>query len=258
MLPAAQYQFLQTHFNGIQHISRMPVHSSNLCLKVKANTGDLYFVKYYKAASQIDNIRTELALVNWAAKADLGISSLHFDSSLKLAIFPFLQATDLASQPILLSDKINRLACLLARLHQVKQAPPKNLQQQKLLQDLKANSSKLSIDRQILALAKHLDQSQGPSVVCHGDASFANILCRQTDLLIDWEYARLAPVEYDLASAICINQLSFEASQQLLEAYQTASGKQICRHRLKNYQSVFQILNQLWYKQHESGYTRQF
>lgn len=257
-LPASQRAFIEQQLGRLNSLESLPVRSSNLCLKAVAG-GRSYFIKYFNAAVAHENLQNEFTALDWAAKQGLALPEIALCKTLRLAIFPFVEQPDLAHLNAPKSYKIKRLANALKHLHQSPKKAP-NIIQQRLEHDLKttAFACEQHLPKTLIALAQKLDGNQDSLRVCHGDASFANLLCAQNSHFIDWEYARLAPVEYDLASSICINHFSPRDQEEFIDAYTKDLQQPLNPSKIAEYLSIFQILNQLWYKGYQTGYTSAF
>lgn len=76
------------------------------------------------------------------------------------------------------------------------------------------------LDQSILSYARYLDAQREHMVFCHHDLSLGNILLRQDRVqLVDWEYARIGHVLFDLASIVDSAELDKNQSRFLLEQY---------------------------------------
>ena len=97
------------------------------------------------------------------------------------------------------------------------------------------------------ALAQQLTTAlwtHSPYVVCHIDLNPTNIL-GQSDgdaILIDWEYARCGPAEYDLAVVIETHQFSPEVTDKFLAHY----DNQRLSAQVSTNQFAYRIIELLW------------
>jgi aminoglycoside phosphotransferase (APT) family kinase protein len=98
------------------------------------------------------------------------------------------------------------------------------------------------------AALHNLHESQAPLVLCHNDLNPLNIVVdqQQRTWLVDWEYAGLGDVVFDLAS--CVSQHDFTAAQcdRFLASYESAGG--VCdRRRFELACWAFDYVQWLWY-----------
>ena len=159
------------------------------------------------------------------------------------------------------------LAEQLLRIHQL---PVLHAPQQRLEFELQQLKSQLpvSIDeirfQRMLALATTLDSSSPRDTLCHGDLSVNNVLCGTDKQLyiLDWEYAVIAGVAYDLAFCNCINGFTSTQRNALIESYYLQctylAGNELQRHDSKQltlkslhkecelYFELFNYINELW------------
>ncbi|TMM45780.1 hypothetical protein [Colwellia ponticola] len=125
------------------------------------------------------------------------------------------------------------------------------------------------------------------SVVCHGDINFSNILIgaitndhindipqskdnhnnsiKISDLdrvkhrawLIDFECAHLAPLEYDLAMFMAVNNIAFTDRNELVNTYLTLAPSAFINKKLLTYYLLSSyFINGLWYLAHNTDSTR--
>lgn len=89
---------------------------------------------------------------------------------------------------------------------------------------------------------EHLPDDDAPSVLCHGDIGFHNMVMDKGELsvVVDWEYAHLGDPAEDLAYVLNTagNTLDWD---KFLKLYQDNGGRKVSQDRIK----VFQVWNQL-------------
>jgi thiamine kinase-like enzyme len=149
------------------------------------------------------------------------------------------------------------LATQLTRIHQLPalHAPKQRLgcELQRLKSQLMVNIDELHFQK-MLDLAIQLDQSSSNDTLCHGDLSLNNVLqgTNKKIYILDWEYAVIACVAYDLAFCNCINGFSKNESTTLISHYYSllpSPQKQSLESLQKKchlYLIVFIYINELW------------
>ena len=98
--------------------------------------------------------------------------------------------------------------------------------------------------------------SESPSILCHGDINFTNILIdnKQRSWLIDFECAQLAPVEFDLAMFIAVNNIATDQVSELVNHYRKLVPTYQPNEQLLTYYLLFSFyINGLWYFDNING-----
>ena len=251
-ISAEDIKWIEEKVGSVHSIKILTSGLTNNCFKVKTQTG-LFFVKKFNL-SRLDKqaIQNEQQVRQWAESVNLSPLTFFYSQTLNLLIQRFEVAGDLASSNLAMDDKIQQVATCLARLHQQALQPHTKLTKQDLTHEsslLIARAQRSTADyKNLIQLCKKLDENSQLNCLCHGDMSFQNLLLGSENKIIDWEYARLAEVEYDLASSIVINQLTLAQQQSLIEKYQAAmANKRISIDKITDYQIVFTEINKLWH-----------
>ncbi|WP_440906226.1 phosphotransferase [Catenovulum sp. SX2] len=252
MLSRTQQLLIQQNFGSILNIESINKGYSNQCFKLlvlnSSNQQQSLFVKSLNN-KDVAHIQHEQHARCIAEKAMLTPKCLLQNAQQKLLVIEYVQADKQAC--------IQDIALLLAHTHlalthsidsQLVQSLQQNIIPQRLAADIQALAPADKLDKTLLELAQLLDNECTNQVFCHGDISRDNILkTRDKTYLVDWEYARMASAEYDLAASICINQLNVTEQKQLVDEYQKHSQSSINQALLLRYIQVFEYLNKLWF-----------
>ncbi len=253
--------FIQEHFGPIQESHFLAKGLSNdnyhLVLQTKNKLKNSLFVKQLKQNHIEPEQRIMLQDIHrHCYKQGLSSKLLLTNDKLKLEVHEYCPEPNLEKHKCPPLDKLQILATVLINLHStdISIMEASSLPFQALHNNLKtlAQQSKQQLPKSILKLAKDLDQQAQDNgthnVLCHGDLSFSNILVAAKIKIIDWEYARLAPPEYDLAACICINRLNEHDSQILIDSYSNHAPNdyQLLPKLIKQYIEIFTTLNKLW------------
>lgn len=98
-----------------------------------------------------------------------------------------------------------------------------------------------------------------PKVLCHNDMLFENLLYSTADELIhvlDWEYAKLSPPSFDLATFCCHYFLNDEALQRLLQGYSDGISagahsesyhNPVTQQSIRAFEPAASIVEKLWF-----------
>jgi len=113
-----------------------------------------------------------------------------------------------------------------------------------------------SVDRSLTSVIDQIILASGSSsVLCHGDMNYTNILIDniQKPWLIDFECAHKAPVEFDLAMFVAVNNVPIERLDDLLTDYRKLNQAHDCNIELLKYYIAFSFyINGLWYLDNKS------
>ncbi|WP_088332015.1 phosphotransferase [Lacimicrobium sp. SS2-24] len=156
-----------------------------------------------------------------------------------------LEEVDVTSE-----DKVSILAARLARIHH----QPVDCAELNLVDDWQGYLAQLGLTSGPLfekAQAYQEYWQQAPkNTLCHHDLAFEHLCIEPQGMVLDWEYAACSVAEFDLASAMMINQLDDQQSRVLTERY--------ARVMQRNEQSVWlqvqamlplaQLTYELWYR----------
>lgn len=101
----------------------------------------------------------------------------------------------------------------------------------------------------IAGLLPRLATSSGPLVLCHNDLLRANRL-RHGDRLwaVDWEYAAMGPIWFDLAAVTAGDEWPETAVAALLEAYLGRTPLPGEQARFRCFECAYRYLELLWYQ----------
>ncbi len=239
-----------THINTI-----VPITSglSSQCYQVNADN-NIFFAK--KASTEESQV-TLLA-------AEQGISPKVVYHDQHWLVSQFLADENLDQSRCCVDEKITMAIRLLTQCHQVN-AMPSKLVPNAIVQAL-INQEHFSSQQQIelrqvanqLLSQLNLCQQKYKSnnlVCCHGDVNFSNILIdkKKNTWLVDYECASMAPVEYDLAMFIAVNNLPIETTANIIEQYQKNLPVNIELELLNEYLLFCYFINGLWYvNQHQN------
>lgn len=260
-----------TCFSNIDTIAPITAGLSSQCYQVNADN-KVFFVKNTTANE------TEVTLV----AAEQGISPKVIYHDQHWLVSQFITGDNLAQSPQynseIISEKINKNLSknidenidaniaiaikLMTQCHQFN-AKLNKLAANTLAQTL-IKQKHFSIKQQAeLAqvagqLISPLNSTKG-LVCCHGDVNFSNILIDQNKRtwLVDYECACLAPIEYDLAMFIAVNNLQKDKIPAIIEQYisEQSISEQDKKHSLvtiepallQHYLMFCYFINGLWY-----------
>ncbi|WP_111977375.1 phosphotransferase [Algibacillus agarilyticus] len=276
--------WIETILNqSIKRIVTIPHALTNQCYKIEAQSGAFYFFKLYNSNKvTLSERKTEQQVTDFLANHKLTLRPIAYHDKLGCELSNYIEAEPLSLSPEQQHTTITLLSDCLFYLHQFKQETQcLPLIQQRLVYDVQKllnirnqNTNCTEIDkgrvkrndktnedtiRYILNLADKLDKAAAHddalNCLCHGDLSIHNVLASTPPTIIDWEYARRAPPEYDLAACITINQLNKSQQALLIDQYlqKTAlstTEQDTFKLRTQDYISVFMTLNKLWFNLH--------
>ncbi len=256
-------------FDEIKAISLLANGLSQTSLKV-TTPSQLYFAKKLNSESANTEVSCALLCSLTCVSEDLGQDSKHPLSPRVIyhdqqwLITEFISGIVLANSDLKNNVKISTALALMAKLHQLPSAVTKQsinqlnttLSVKRLLTDpvpFIANHCQF-LEKVTISLSVTIDRltmaTKSPVVLCHGDINFTNILLdeEQKPWLIDFECAHLAPVEFDLAMFIAINNIANCRITGIVNDY----GKLISRYRpnskLLNHYILYSFyINGLWY-----------
>ncbi|WP_413702190.1 phosphotransferase [Psychromonas sp. KJ10-10] len=157
-------------------------------------------------------------------------------------------------------DADNLFECLINQLSRIHQLPTLYAPKQRLALELLRLHKQLkgtvdnAVFEKMLALAEQLDQSCPMDTLCHGDLSLNNVLIGSDKQLyaLDWEYAVIACLAYDLAFCCCINAFTPDQSNKLISLYYQKNCKALLQtfdslqKQCDLYFQVFTYINELW------------
>jgi len=256
-------------FDDVVDISPISAGLSHSCFKVITPLQS-YFAKrlHLKTAQQ------ELFCSVHTAQFGLSPNIIYHDND--WLVTEFIDGITLDKARLCTNDKLPIALSLMAKLHML---PPQSNTQTlnsinttTLAKNLFTNCESLELFQrstlkninQILSLT--IDKQQGhsvaPNVLCHGDINYSNIMLvpesgksNRSDVLLDdrswlldFECAQLAPVEFDIAMFIAVNNIPFDLVDEVVAHYLEQSPEFIPNYRLlDNYILYSFFINALWY-----------
>lgn len=229
-------------FTQIDTITSIPSGMSQSCFTVIADN------KHYFAKTINGN--TEVAVAKHASKSGLSPAVIYHDK--QWIINQYIEANNLAVSQINTEEKIKYTVNLMVKCHQLN-SKPAALTASDVMTELICKEH-YSIEQQALLLeivelmVFPLKNIKG-GVCCHGDLNFSNILITQSKKtwLVDFECACTAPLEYDLAMMIAVNNLTRDEIPKIIEQYVYQSSVNVDSQLLNHYLSFCYFMNALWY-----------
>ena len=256
-------------FTEIKAISLLANGLSQTSLKV-TTTAQVFFAKKLNEETASTEISCALlcARVNSSRTSELGRKKklspqvIYLDQ--QWLVTEFINGITLSDSDVKNDIKISTALTLMAKLHQLPTAVA--------MQSINQLNTTLSVKRLLTNpapfIAKHsyfLDKvtkslsttitsliiaDKTPSVLCHGDINFTNILLdeKQRSWLIDFECAHVAPVEFDLAMFISINNIADCKIAGVVNDYGKLVASYQPNKQLLNYFILYSFyINGLWY-----------
>lgn len=229
-------------FTTITAIEEVNTGLSNQCFKVIAD-GNAFFAK--KIAS------THEASINILANKQ-GISPEVYYHDNHWLINPFIDGKNLALTQQPLKQKIAVAIKLMRACHQIRNqaAPliPLDIINEQVYQPHFSNKQQEGLMQLAIDLTKPLTDSKN-TVCCHGDLNFSNVLitANNGDFLVDFECACSAPIEYDLAMFIAVNNINNDDIALVIQCYQQEYSSPVNHQLLNAFLSFCYVINGLWY-----------
>jgi thiamine kinase-like enzyme len=232
-------------FNHVEKISTVSSGLSQSCFKVFADN-KIYFAK------TISN-NTEVLVAKSAGYSDLGPTVIYHDDS--WLVSEFIETRNLALSTLNTENKIDQTIKLMTRCHQLNMNTlPDQLNPKALIYSLIDKPHYSAIQQTALLAFSQLiltpleNTKQG--VCCHGDLNFTNVLMdevQSTSWLIDYECACTAPIEFDIAMFIAVNNLNNKVKKITIEQYENQSSVKVDQLLLNHYLLFSYLINALWY-----------
>jgi len=228
-----------------------------------ALTNDVFLVTNNENRSFVFKRLNQDARSEKDRKAELLVQQLAFQGGLTAQVVAHSQHYKLQQYIAggLIPTEGTGLATLLAtQLHRIHQLPAQHAPKQRLafeLQRLKAHRP-MQIDeqrfQQMNELASQLDKRSACDTLCHGDLSLNNILLGDDKkyYILDWEYAVIACVAYDLGFCNCINNFDEIERQHLVKNYYNKLAEtptytlDSLQKECQLYFELFMYINELW------------
>lgn len=229
-------------FTQVESISKITEGLSQHCFKVTADN------KVYFAKTITDNIEVSMALS--ASQSSLSPTVVYHDQH--WLISRFIDAENLALSTLNSDDRIEHAIKLMVQCHQLA-VEPAELSAEDIIQPLVNNLHYSTVQKKILVqladlISTPLNNSKD-GVCCHGDLNFSNVLINleQRTWLVDYECACTAPIEYDLAMFVAVNNLAIDKINIIIEQYEHQSSVNIDSKLLNHYLLFCYFINTLWY-----------
>ena len=179
-------------------------------------------------------------------------------------ITKYIDGVTLTDATLNQSEKTSIALKLMARLHQLTHTnlnsdiTPLDVRHviNSVLPDLTSSQAKYShilaeVTRYLTSNIEQLaESSESQSVLCHGDLNFSNILLESNERawLVDFECTHYAPMEFDLAMFIAVNNISASNLERLVSTYMEYNPSvKVHSQLLCNYILYSQFINGLWY-----------
>ena len=239
-------------FAGIKSISLIEQGDSHPCFKVvDVNNG--FFAKYFKDPNERQPYNKLYQLV-----ADEGLSPDLIYGDEFWQVSQFVEGTSLSLCPLSVNEKIEQAIQLMVRCHQSidvnKLTAIPLLDMAKIIKPLTLTLS--ASQKHIISKVCDMLSSRiviTPSVLCHGDINFSNIILANKPWLLDFDCAHLADREFDIAMMIAVNNLVSGSISSVIDScvehYQVASNANITidKEKVTCYLYFSFIINGLWY-----------
>ncbi|PKI16328.1 phosphotransferase [Colwellia sp. 12G3] len=244
-------------FTSIVEIFLLPNGMSHTCVKVSTSEQE-YLAKKLNQDTATTEIYTALICSNSGLSPCV---SYHDNDWL---VTEFITGTSLAKPELNSCEQISTALTLMATLHQL--PTPEydlsipTLDCTKSVNGLFTNPTsfnaqvrhRLASITDILScfINDHIAHCEVSNVVCHGDLNFTNVLIDTVDKawLIDFECAHLAPVEYDLAMFIAVNNISVHHISEITSNYILLAPSYRPNSQLLTYYILYSyFINGLWY-----------
>lgn len=243
------------HINAIEPINKG---LSSQCYLVKADNKK-FFAK--QITSTIEPIVSLLT-----AKNNLSPSVVYYDKY--WLVTKFIEGKNLVESEQLTIEKSTIAIRLMVQYHQLlakqnKHIPKVALNPKAVITDLidkvYVSTTEISLKltqqkTELIMLANQiLSALSNPTnvVYCHGDINFSNIILstKKQAYLIDYECSCFAPVEYDLAMFIAVNNIPKKFIPNIAQLYKTYSFSNIDINlsSLNHYLQFCYFINSLWY-----------
>lgn len=265
LLRDIELDWLTVKLGDIISVSPITAGYTNQCYWVKSKAHNQkssqanWFIKRFNPDRlTTSELKAESQVRQWAENNALSLITQYSNAHLGLLVQAYCPKGDLHSDIRPVSQKIIILAAQLALIHQtpinnsLSASLVSDVTSQNLYQDVMALIAKNRLSKNdlthLLEQTSIADNQSNRNCICHGDLSFQNILNTQPHTVTDWEYARLAEVEYDLASAIVINQLTDMQANELIAHYQDLNSCGLSRDKIRRYRDIFTQINALWFQ----------
>lgn len=239
-------------FTQVENISIITSGLSQHCFKVNADN-KVYFAKTI-------NDTAEVSVAACASESGLSPNVIYHDQH--WLITNYIDADNLALSTLSADDKVKYALKLMVQCHQLN-VTPAELSAKDIIKSLLNNQHYPTLQKKaFLSFADFICPPFNNSengVCCHGDLNFSNVLMNkaQRTLLVDYECACIAPLEYDLAMFIAVNSLTSNEITITIKQYERQSAVYVDLTLLNNYLLFCYFINALWYFNlaHETKYA---
>ena len=254
-------------FTTIVEMSLLAEGMSHTCFKVTTPERVLLAKKLNQ-----ETAITEVFSALTCSKKGLSPKVVYHDNDWLVTVF--VTGTSLAQSGLESTKKISTALRLMAKLHQL-DLPQNNqslptLDTSKSVNHLLTNPVSFNKHKRLnlISVTETLTNDinaqialcDTPSVICHGDLNFTNILIESTitnkdginhrrkPWLIDFECTHLAPVEFDLAMFIAVNNISDDQLNEIVSRYSAFIPSYHLNKKLLTFYILYSFLiNGLWY-----------
>jgi thiamine kinase-like enzyme len=245
-------------FTNITRINTITGGLSNPCFKVEADGND-----YFAKKTNVQLFETELYLTNILAKQAIAPTVIYFNN--QWIISQFISGTNLTESQLTLAEKIEISISLMANFHQlVNKTSDKNITDLvprlhiiNAINDLLTPQIEPSLQDMIKQMANVMSELIIPEITsskailrcCHGDINFSNVLFddNQRPWLIDFEYACIAPIEFDIAMLLAVNNIQMTELNQVITCYEKVTNIALSNPLCHYFLALSYLINGLWY-----------
>lgn len=237
----------------IVHINRFENALTNAVFLVTNNENARFIFKRLNRAARSDDDReSEFLVQQLASQQGLTPKVLAHSKDYKLQQY--------INGDLIPTNSANLSELLATQFHRIHQLPALHAPKQRLVFELQRLKKQLPVStdevrfNKMNELAKKLDTSSACDILCHGDLSLNNILQGSDGVLyiLDWEYAVIACIAYDLAFCNCINGFSETECEALIANYHAQfinppkQSLQSLQKECQLYFELFNYINELW------------
>jgi thiamine kinase-like enzyme len=254
-------------FTSIVEMSLLAEGMSHSCFKV-TTPEQVLLAKKLNQETAITEVFSALA----CSKKGLSPKVVYHDNDWLVTVF--IVGTSLAQSGLKSPKKISTALRLMAKLHRLElsqnnQSFP-TLDTAKSINHLLTNLVSFNKHERLnlISLTKTLTNDinaqialcDTSSVICHGDLNFTNILIestitnkdginhRQKPWLIDFECTHLAPVEFDLAMFVAVNNFTHQQLSEIVTSYSKLAPNYRVNYKLLTCYILYSyFINGLWY-----------
>ena len=194
-----------------------------------------YLIREFKLKN---DRKSEFKIQTLIAKKDIGATPLLLDEEKGLMICEFIEGVHKTK---LSPQMLKKLALLLQKLHKTKH-------HKKIPSLQKYFSFKNKRIKQAFIL---LNKEPKELRLCHNDLHQKNILFGKNIKLIDWEYAGVNDLYFDLVSIVIEFKLTPKEESTFFKSY--FKRKKINLKKIKAYKLVYKELLRIWFEKLDKG-----